>query len=130
MSILKSNRGEVVVSIAVIIFISMFIIAFAMRLFPVFIEKQKLDTYASELCRVAAISGEVGDETDKRTRKLNETYHLSPAITWSKSGHIQLNDEISVACSVTKNIGLFGGMGSFPVTITGKATERSEVYWK
>jgi len=130
MKVLKSNRGDMVIGVSVIIFISMFVIAFAMRVYPVYIEKQQLDTYAQELCRVAAISGQVGDETNKRMQKLNTTYKLSPSVSWTKTGKLQLDDEINVECSISRNIGLFGGIGSFPVTITGRASGRSEVYWK
>ena len=28
------------------------------------------------------------------------------------------------------DIGLFGGLGSFPITLTAEATGKSEVYWK
>jgi hypothetical protein len=130
MKVLKSNRGDMMIGVTVIILISMFVVAFAMRVYPVFIAKQQLDTYATELCRVAAISGQVGDETNSRMQKLNETYSLSPSVSWSKTGKLQLDDEITVECSTSRNIGLFGGIGSFPVTIKGRASGRSEVYWK
>jgi hypothetical protein len=129
MKVLNSNRGDMLIGVTVIVFMSMFVIAFALRVFPVFIEKQQLDTYASELCRVAAISGRVGSETNARMGKLNQTYNLSPSVTWSKTGRIQLNEEITVQCSVTRNIG-FGGIGPFSVPLTGRASGRSEVYWK
>jgi hypothetical protein len=130
MKCLKSSRGEILVGVAVLIYISMFIIAFAFHTLPVFTVKHQLDSYAEELCRTAAVSGEVGSKTNARLEKLNELYNLSPTITWSKTGKIQLNEEISVECTVTKELGLFGGIGSFPVRLVGKATGRSEVYWK
>ena len=43
---------------------------------------------------------------------------------------IQLNDEVTVTLTLETDIGLFGGFGSFPITLTASATGKSEVYWK
>ena len=99
------------------------------NLFPVFIAKQQLDTYASELCREAELSGRIGTETAEKNKKLVEQTGLDPTISWSKTGKIQLDDEVTVTCSVVKDIG-FARFGSFPITLTGYASGRSEVYWK
>lgn len=130
MKILKSKRGEIAVESAVIIVLAVFVAAFAFHVFAVFTAKQQLDTYAGELCRTAATAGRVGDETDKRESELKDSTGLSPAVSWSKTGEIQLDEKVSVTCSVTKEIGLFGGFASFPVTLTANASGRSEVYWK
>lgn len=61
---------------------------------------------------------------------LKEKTGLDPAITWSKTGKIQLDQEFTVTVSVQKNIGLFGGFGYFPITLRAQATGKSEVYWK
>lgn len=37
--------------------------------------------------------------------------------------------QISIICTLVQNIG-FGEFGSFPVTLTAKASGKSEVYWK
>ncbi|KAF5038043.1 hypothetical protein DSECCO2_558340 [anaerobic digester metagenome] len=49
---------------------------------------------------------------------------------WSKTGQIQLNEEITVTVTYDINIGLFAGFGSFPVTIRADAAGKGEVYWK
>ena len=118
------------VTVCVILISSMFVVAFVLKLYPVFIHKQQLDTYATELCRVAEISGEIGEETTDKMQKMNTQMGISPEVTWSKTGKIQLNGTIEVKCSLPENIGLFGGFSSFPITVTGKATGQSEVYWK
>ena len=46
------------------------------------------------------------------------------------SGRIQLNEEVTVTLTLRRNIGLFGGFGSFPITLQAQATGKSEVYWK
>ena len=35
-----------------------------------------------------------------------------------------------VRATAETDIGLFGGFGSFPITLTASATGKSEVYWK
>lgn len=127
---LRSRRGEGYIDVAVLVLCTMLVIALAVRLFPVFIEKNQLDTFASELCREAEISGRVGAETDARARELEAQTGLHPTIQWSRAGNIPLDQEFTVTVSEQANIGLFGGFGSFPVTLKGQATGKSEIYWK
>ena len=128
--IFKSRRGEGYIDICVLVLCVMLVIAFAVKLFPVFIAKQQLDTFATELIREAEIAGRIGSETDRREQSLREQTGLNPAIEWSDTGNIQLNEEITVSLTYDMNLGLFGGFGSFPITLTAEATGKSEVYWK
>ena len=130
LKLLRSRRGEGYIDTAVMILCVMLVIAVAMSVLPVFVTKNRLDTYASELCREAEIQGCVGTETARRAQVLTEQTGLEPDISWSKTGKIQLNEEFTVTVSVRADIGLFGGFGSFPVTMTSKASGKSEVYWK
>lgn len=127
--ILKSKRGEVTIQTVAILLIAMLVIAFAINVIPVLIAKQQLNTYASELCREAALVGKVGDETTTKSQKLSEQTGIQPEIIWSKTGKIQLDNEITVTVKTTKNIGFFT-FASYPIEITAKSTNRSEVYWK
>ena len=54
----------------------------------------------------------------------------NPDISWSRTGRIQLNQEVAVTVTYETNIGLFSGFGSFPITLRADATGKSEVYWK
>ena len=128
--IFKSRRGEGYIDICVLVLCVMLVIAFAVKLFPVFIAKQQLDTFATELIREAEIAGRIGSETDRREQALREQTGLNPAIEWSDTGNIQLNEEITVSLTYDMNLGLFGGFGSFPITLRADATGKSEVYWK
>lgn len=128
--IFKSCRGEGYIDICVLVLCVMLVIAFAVKLFPVFIAKQQLDTFATELIREAEIAGRIGSETDRREQSLREQTGLNPAIEWSDTGNIQLNEEITVSLTYDMDLGLFGGFGSFPITLTAEATGKSEVYWK
>lgn len=130
LKLLRSQRGEGYVDVAVLVLCVMLVLAVAISVMPVFITKNKLDTYASELCREAEIAGRVGTETTLRAQVLTEQTGLAPSITWSKTGRIQLNEEFTVALTTQTDIGLFGGFGSFPVTLKAEASGKSEVYWK
>ena len=128
--ILQSKRGEGYIDVCVLVLCAMLVIALAVQVLPVFIAKHQLDTYATELCREAEISGRVGSETSRRAAVLTEQTGLSPRISWSKTGNIQLNQEITVTLTLDRNIGLFGGFGSFPITLRSEASGKSEVYHK
>ena len=127
---LKKRRGEGYIDICVLVVCAMLVIAFALRVLPVFIAKQQLDTYATELVREAEISGRVGSETTLREQVLNERMGITPEVEWSQTGNIQLNHEVTVTVRLDADIGLFGDFGSFPVSLTAQATGKSEVYHK
>ena len=97
---------------------------------PGVVSQQQWDTYAVELGREAAVAGRVGTETTRRAGALTDSTGLDPDIRWSTTGRIQLNDEVTVTLTLETDIGLFGGLGSFPITLTAEATGKSEVYWK
>mgnify|MGYP001030976124 FL=1 len=127
---LKKRPGEGYIDVCVLVVCAMLVVAFALRVLPVFIAKQQLNTYATELVREAEISGRVGTETTLREQVLNERMGITPTVEWSQTGNIQLNREVTVTVRLYANIGLFGDFGSFPVTLTAQATGKSEVYWK
>ena len=127
--ILRSKRGEGYIDVCVIVLIVIVILALFTAVAPVLSAKIQLDNYADELAREAEISGRIGAETTARAQTLNEKTGLSPTIQWSRTGKIQLNQEFTVTCTVVQDIG-FGEFGSFPITLTAKASGKSEVYWK
>ena len=127
---LRCRRGEGYVDVVVLVLCAMLVLALAIRVLPVFIAKQQLDTFATELCREAEIAGRIGSETNRRAAVLREKIGLNPEIHWSASGRIQLNEEVTVQLTCRYNLGLFGGFGSFPITLRAAATGKSEVYWK
>ena len=128
--ILKSNRGSGYIDVIVLILSAMLIIALAVKVLPVYIAKQQLDVFATELVREAEIAGRVGSETSMREQILTDKIGISPTVSWSKSGKINLNEEVTVTVTFKTNIGLFGKLGSFPITLKGKASGKGEVYWK
>ena len=130
LKILRSKQGEGYIDVAVLVLCAMLVIALAVRVFPAYIIEQQVDTFATELMREAEIAGRVGTETTNRELILREKTGITPTVTWSKLGRIQLNEEITVTVTFDTNIGLFGGFGSFPVTLRADAAGKSEVYWK
>lgn len=130
LELLKSKCGEGYIDVAMLVLCMMLVIALAVSVLPVFVTKNKLDTYASELCREAEIAGCVGSETTLRAQVLVEKTGFSPNVSWSKTGRLQLNEEFTVSVTVPTDIGIFGGFGSFPITLKAQASGKSEVYWK
>ncbi|OCN01013.1 hypothetical protein A7X67_01515 [Clostridium sp. W14A] len=130
MEILKSQKGEMAINSAVIMLTVMLVVSFGLHFFPFFVRQQEMITYANEICRVAAISGRVGEETDKKEQNLNKEMNIRPNVEWSTSGNVQLAGEIRVTCSTTVDIGNFGGIASVTIPVSWKATDQSEVYWK
>lgn len=128
--VLHDKRAEGYVDIVVLVLCAVLVLALAMRVLPVFIQKQQLDMFATELVREAEVSGQVGTETNRRAEILQEKTGLAPDISWSESGEIQLNEEVTVTLTLDTEIGLFGEFGSFPITLRSQASGKSEVYWK
>ncbi len=127
---LLNERGEGYIDTVVLVLCAMLVIALAVRVYPVYIVKLQLDNFADELVREAEIAGRVGSETSDRERVLNDKTGLHPSVSWSKTGNIQLNEEVTVTLTLERNIGLFGGFGSFPVQLKARASGKSEVYHK
>lgn len=130
LKILKSNKGEGYIDVAVLVLCVMLVIALGVKVFPVYILKQQIDTFATELVREAEIAGRIGAETTSREMLLQDKMGITPTVRWSKMGKIQLNEEITVTITIETNIGLFAGFGSFPITLRADAAGKSEVYWK
>ena len=125
---LCNTRGEGYIDTCVLILCAMLVIALAVKVLPVYVAKQQLDTFAAELVREAEITGRVGSETTSRAQVLSERLEIDPDIRWSRTGRIQLNEEVTVTLTMDVDIG-FGGLGSFPIELTAQASGRSEVYW-
>jgi len=124
----RGQRGEGYIDTTVLVLCAMLVIAITVRVYSVYITKLQLDNFADELIREMEIAGCVGAETSERERALQEKTGIAPSVTWSKTGNIQLNEEVTVTLTLDRNIGLFGGFGSFPVRLTARANGKSEVY--
>lgn len=94
--IVRDKRGEGYIDVAVMVLCVMLVIALGVRLFPIFITKMQVDNFADELVREAEISGRVGSETSNRQRVLEERTGIHPTVQWSRTGNLQLNEEVTV----------------------------------
>ena len=128
-TILKSNKGEGYIDVVVVVLVVMMVIALGVKVYPVFLVKSDLNTFANELARVAEIEGRVGSETNSKKNELRSSLGIDPEVVWSTTGNIDLNEDFSVVLTLPVDIGFFE-FGSFPITLTSKATGRSEVYHK
>lgn len=129
-NILRAQNAEGYIDVVVLVLCAVLVIALAVRVFPVFITKLQLDNFADELVREAEIAGRVGTETSARELELQEKTGLTPIVTWSETGNIQLNQEVTVTLTLQKDIGLFGDFVSFPIQLKARASGKSEVYHK
>jgi hypothetical protein len=129
MNDLKNNKGESMIDTVLIVFVVVMMLAFSLSVLPVIIEKAKLDTFAEEVVRFAEIEGRIGSNTSAKINAMTSSTGLDPSVNWSRTGKVQLNEEFSLVLSYETDIGFFS-FGSFKVTLTSKATGRSEVYWK
>ena len=118
----KKRSGEGYIDTCVLILCAMLVIALAVKVLPVYVAKQQLDTFAAELVREAEITGRVGSETTSRAQVLSERLEIDPDIRWSRTGRIQLNEEVTVTLTHEIDLGLFAGFGSFPITLRADAT--------
>jgi len=128
--LLNDRRGEGYTDVAVLLLAAMLCIALIVKVAPVFIAKSHLDTFASELVRTAEVAGRVGGETTARANALRSQLGIAPDISWSRTGNIQLDEDITVTCTMTADIGLWGDFGSFPISLRSVASGKSEVYFK
>ena len=94
--ILKSKRGEGYIDVVVVVLVAMMVIAMAVKVYPVFVVKSDLHTFANELARVAEIEGRIGSETTAKKNELRASLGIDPTVNWSTSGNIDLNEEFSL----------------------------------
>lgn len=128
---IRNIRGEGYLDVAIGVFCIMLVVALALTLFPVFLKKQQLDTFADEIVRQAEMIGST--DVGSRIAQLKEETGLDPDIRWEcdyyNGNRVQLNGDITVTLTDKVDIGFFV-FGSFPIELKAKATGKSEVYYK
>lgn len=134
MNILKNNKGQGYVDIAVMVLAFALMLAFAVKVYPVFVAKNNLNKFASEIVREVEVKGEIGSNVQKRIDTLDKTLGKTDGVYWNVkyingTKKIQLGDPIEVTVKKEMNIGFFK-FGSFPVQLQSKDSGFSEVYWK
>ena len=131
---LKNKKGEGYVDSAILILVSVLMIAFAVKVYPVFVAKSQLNHFANEIVREAEVTGQIGDSVNSRTDKLKKELIDVDSIKCDAkylngTKKIQLNDSINVTVEKKMNIGFFS-FGSFPINVQAKDSGFSEVFHK
>ncbi len=129
--LIRSRQAEGYIDVVVGILCFLLVIALAINLFPVFMKKQQLNTFATELVREAEMSGRT--DLSECVERLKGQTGLNPQIIWDcdyySGKKVQLNGDIMVILKDKTDIGFFS-FGSFPIEITAKASGKSEIYYK
>lgn len=124
---LTNKKGYTHISAVIGFLILMISLALFMTFTPVFMAKSTLDMYANELIREAEIEGEVGSGTTARLARLNSLKGLNPTVRWSRSGKVDIGDEIVVTVTKPITVNFFG---TITFNLQSTASGRSEVFWK
>ena len=125
----NNNRGSIYLDVIIGIYCLLFLLAIFLHTLPVFTTQNKLNHFVAEVLRTAELSGRIDTEVDGEIARQTRITGLSPEISFSVAGEVDLGEEILVTGKITVDIG-FGSVGSFPVPLVSTASGRSEVYWK
>lgn len=129
--ILKDKSGEGHVYIVVVVLIIMMILSLGIKVFPAFIAKDRLNTFADKVLRESQTQGMI--EIDYEKLKDNVDINIE-SVEWKantlEGAKVQLDENITVICKTTVDIGLFGDFGSFKIPLRARASGKSEVFWK
>ena len=127
----RNRRGEGYIDVAIGVRCLMLVVALAMTLFPVFMKKQQLDSFAERIVRQAEIVGST--DVPGGIAQLKQETGLDPQIEWNcdyySGNKVQLNGDIQVTLTQRVDIGFFV-FGSFPIELKARASGKSEVYYK
>lgn len=129
--ILKENGGNGYVDIVVLVLIAIMVIALGIKVFPAFMAKDRLNTFANQLLREAQVEGMIEIDYESIAESIDININ---SVTWEAKTiddrKVQLDEVITVTCTTNVEIGLFGDFGSFSIPLKSKTTGKSEVYWK
>ena len=134
-NILKNNRGDGYIDVAVTVLIFMMLIVLALNVFSFLSIKQDMDFYAKELSYCATSFGKTSDEVEERSDELSEQTGLSPTIVWetdyfeSSERTVQYGDSIKVTLTYDTYLQGFGAV-RVPITLTATHSGLSMKYWK
>lgn len=135
----KSGGSAFYTDLLVGIVIFLIVVALVMSVLPVYTQKNLIDGLADDMARYIELVGQAQDEDVKaRTKSLATTYGLNPdavqievqATYYNNTAKtIQIMDPFTVTITYQTQFGI-SEYAIVPITLTGKAVGRSEVYWK
>ncbi len=125
---MKKRKGNVHINVIFIFTFTVMMTVLYLSVVGAVVDKIRLDNFTYEIIRVAELEGMVGENTIEAIENLEDSLNISPIIVWSGTDKVQINDVISVQCSLDSYIGV--GNSKVLVTLSSSAVGRSEVYWK
>lgn len=132
---LKNNKGAMSIELIAIVFVIIFLIAFAISIAPMFIYKGNQDDFADELMRSAELCGKTSSsELDDKYNILSSSKGITPSVSWSgtdylNSSKIQLNHNISLTVTSVYRYEFFNFI-PIDFTVKSRSTGTSEQFWK
>lgn len=125
---LKDKKGEFYIDISIVLFIIFLVVGFILELYPVYVKKSNLNTFANELVRTVGIYGQVGAEAERRIETLKESLNIDPIIEYDKT-RVNLDEEFTITVSELYTVDL-GSFFKYKINLKSKASGIGEVYWK
>lgn len=133
---LKERRGNGYIDVVVIIIIISISLMLILKLFPVFVMKNKMDNYASGVSRILSVEGNYDTYVENKIEEYSEKtdigkleLDLEETSFIPGTKRIQLNEQIVVKVTATYDMS-FWQFTSIPITLHAKSISQSEVYWK
>ena len=127
----KSGEGYIDVCIAVVIFVTLLVIA--LNLFNFVSIRTQMDQIADELIEIATYTGCFGEKYEEEKSNLKSDYFdfdtSYGADSFYESNKVQLGDKMWVIVSIDTQI-QGAGIFKIPVTLRVKKSGISEKYWK
>jgi hypothetical protein len=126
----ERKAATIVIDLVVFVIIVAMVLAFATTTVSALVTAFRLGNFSQELARSIEISGDTAaSSVNARISDLKDQYGITPSITYSRSGHINLNESFKVTLRTTIYLEI-GGVVKLPVELSSVASGASEVYWK
>jgi serine protease AprX len=98
---LSNKQGDGYIDVVVMVLASMMILAIAINVFGLFMQKQKLDYFAKELLNTVGTYGRISTEVDNRYNELAVQTGLSPTVAWTASYYDSASKEVQLGDTIT-----------------------------
>ncbi|HAN44182.1 MAG TPA: hypothetical protein DCP97_02210 [Ruminococcaceae bacterium] len=133
--ILTAKKGTLVINLSVFLLIFTMVLSFAISFLPAFDKKATIYSMAHEIARYAEIKGEIDGSVEDEFNRLKQASGITNAtIEWDAdyiggSKKLQLGSPFTVTVRSTVTYGI-GSLSVITRPVVGRATGRSEKYWK
>lgn len=135
----KSGGSDFYTDLLIGIVIFLTVVAIVVSVLPVYTQKNLIDGMADDMARYIELVGQAqDDDIEEKTQSLATSYGLNPdavqigvATTYfdANTRKIQIMDQFTVTIKYQTQFGI-SEYAIVPITLTGKAVGRSEVFWK